>query len=188
MKTKAIQLKQKLIFSINSNIVNLIGIFFGSLLIALLAQISIYVPFSPIPITGQTVGILIIGGILGPHKGFLSVLAYLGEGFLGFPVFTKMNSGLWVLLGPTGGYLLSFLPAVFLIGFLTKRNSLNITVFNILSCFLVTFFILIIGTLYLSFSLGLNKAFTMGFFPFILVGTIKSFISAIIISIYKKFS
>ena len=119
MKTKILDLKQKYFFILKPNIANAIGIFLGSLLIAILAQISIHIPFSPVPITGQTIGVLLIGGILGSRKGLLSVAAYIGEGALGLPVFAEMSTGLPVLLGPTGGYIISFIPAVLFIGYLT---------------------------------------------------------------------
>ncbi len=80
MKTKLIELKEKYFLTLNPKTVNILGIFLGSFLIAILAQITIHIPFSPVPITGQTIGILVIGGLLGPRKGFLSVLAYLCEG------------------------------------------------------------------------------------------------------------
>ena len=186
MKTKIIELKQKYFITLNPKALTIFGIFLGSLLIAILAQISIYIPFSPVPITGQTIGILLIGSILGPKKGFLSVVIYLSEGLLGFPVFTKMNAGLPVLFGYTGGYLWSFLPAVYIIGYLSKKNFTNKAILNFISCLSVTLFILIFGTIYLSLFFGINKALTIGFYPFVIVGIIKSLISATIITIYKK--
>ena len=188
MKTKILDLKQKYFFTIKPNIANAIGIFLGSLLIAILAQISIHIPFSPVPITGQTIGVLLIGGILGSRKGLLSVTAYIGEGALGLPVFAEMSAGLPVLLGPTGGYIISFVPAVLFIGYLTERNFTISIIPSFISCILATFLILIIGTLSLSFFVGLKSSFMMGFYPFIFVGIMKSFISAIIITTYKKLS
>ena len=63
-----------------------------------------------------------VGGILGSRKGLLSVAAYICEGSLGLPVFAEMSAGLPVLLGPTGGYIISFAPAVVVIGYLSERN------------------------------------------------------------------
>ena len=188
MKTKILDLKQKYFFTIKPNIANAIGIFLGSLLIAILAQISIHIPFSPVPITGQTIGVLLIGGILGSRKGLLSVAAYIGEGALGLPVFAEMSAGLPVLLGPTGGYIISFIPAVLFIGYLTERNFTKNIIPSFISCILATFLILILGTLSLSLFFGLKSSFMMGFYPFIFVGIMKSFISAIIITTYKKLS
>ena len=188
MKTKILEIKQKYFFSIKPNNANVIGIFLGSLLIAMLAQISIHIPFSPVPITGQTIGVLLVGGILGSRKGLLSVATYISEGALGLPVFAEMSAGLPVLLGPTGGYIISFIPAVLFIGYLTERNFTKNIIPSFISCILATFLILVIGTLFLSLFFGLKDSFMMGFYPFIFVGIMKSFISAITITTYKKLS
>jgi biotin transport system substrate-specific component len=188
MKTKILEIKQKYFFSIKPNNANVIGIFLGSLLIAMLAQISIHIPFSPVPITGQTIGVLLVGGILGSRKGLLSVATYISEGALGLPVFAEMSAGLPVLLGPTGGYILSFIPAVLFIGYLTERNFTKNIIPSFISCILATFLILVLGTLFLSLFFGLKDSFMMGFYPFIFVGIMKSFISAITITTYKKLS
>lgn len=102
----------------------------GSVLMALLAQISIPLPFSPVPITGQTLGVYLIGALLGPRLGALTLLAYLGQGLLGLPVFALGRSawspssvpGLPVILGPTAGYLLAFPIAAFVVGLLANRG------------------------------------------------------------------
>ncbi len=99
-----------------------------------------------------------------------------------------MTSGISVLIGPTGGYLWSFLPAVMIIGYISEKNITSKHIPSFLSCILVTLFMLITGTLYLSIFLGLDKALLMGFYPFIIVGFIKSFISASIITFFKKLS
>ena len=188
MKTKIFEKKQKYFFTIKPNNANVIGIFLGSLLIAMLAQISIHIPFSPVPITGQTIGVLLVGGILGSRKGLLSVATYISEGALGLPVFAEMSAGLPVLLGPTGGYIISFIPAVLFIGYLTERNFTKNIIPSFISCILATFLILVLGTLFLSLFFGLKDSFMMGFYPFIFVGIMKSFISAITITTYKKLS
>ena len=85
-------------------------------LLALLAQISIPLPFTPVPVTGQTLGIFLAASLLGGRCAFLAVLAYLFLGAAGAPVFALGRGGLPVLLGPTGGYLLGFLPGAYLGG------------------------------------------------------------------------
>ena len=99
--------------------------FAGSLLLALLARLSIPVPFSPIPITGQTFGILFLGALLGSRIGALSVIMYIMEGTIGLPVFAGGSIGFLYLLGPTGGYLIGFIPAIYLIGYLSERGLLQ---------------------------------------------------------------
>ena len=94
----------------------------GSLLVALAAQISIRLPFSPVPVTGQTLAVLLVGALLGSRRGALSVLAYLAQGLTGLPVFAGGASGLAYALGPTGGYLAGFVAAAFVTGWLAERG------------------------------------------------------------------
>tara|TARA_B100001094_G_scaffold58739_1_gene54197 strand:+ start:328 stop:894 length:567 start_codon:yes stop_codon:yes gene_type:complete len=188
MKTKILNLKQKYFFTIKPNIANIIGILLGSLLIAILSQISIHIPFSPVPITGQTIGVLLVGGILGSKKGLLSVVAYISKGSLGLPVFAEFSAGIPVLFGPTGGYILSFIPAVFIIGYLSENDFTKKIIPSFISCILATLLILGIGTLFLSLFFGLKESLIMGFYPFIYIGIVKSFISATIITNYNKLS
>ncbi len=94
----------------------------ASLLIALSARIAVPVPFSPAPITGQTLAVLLVGALLGSRRGALSVLAYLAEGAMGLPVFAGGGAGILWLLGPTGGYLFGFIAAAFVTGWLAERG------------------------------------------------------------------
>lgn len=91
-------------------------------LIALSARLSILVPWSPVPITGQTFAVLLTGALLGSRLGALSVLAYLAEGTMGLPVFAYGLGGVAILAGPTGGYLIGFVPAAFIVGYLCERG------------------------------------------------------------------
>ena len=92
----------------------------GSILLALCARVSFHV--GPVPITGQTFGVLLIGALLGSRRGTLAVAAYLGEGAAGLPVFASGMAGIPYMLGPTGGFLLGFLPAAWLAGALAERG------------------------------------------------------------------
>ena len=91
----------------------------GSILIAVLAQIAIGYP---VPITGQTFGVLLVAALLGSRRGVLCVLTYLAEGLVGLPVFSQGRSGLGMILGPTGGYLVGFLLAAYVVGSLAERG------------------------------------------------------------------
>lgn len=85
-------------------------------LIAILAQVAVPVPFSPVPLSGQLIGVLLAGTLQGKRGGTLAVGAYLLLGAAGAPVFSMARGGLQILLGPTGGYLWGFIPAAFLAG------------------------------------------------------------------------
>lgn len=95
----------------------------ASVFLALTARISVPLPFSPVPITGQTLGALLVGALYGPRRGTLAVVAYLLEGFAGAPVFAAGRAGIGVLLGPTGGYLVGFIPAAAVAGALATGRQ-----------------------------------------------------------------
>lgn len=90
----------------------------GSLFVGLLAKVAIPLPFTPVPITGQTLGVALIGAALGAKLGFLTLVTYLVEGTAGLPVFAPGSLGIF---GPTGGYLLAYPLAAGFIGFLVEK-------------------------------------------------------------------
>jgi biotin transport system substrate-specific component len=94
-----------------------------SLLTALAAQVAIPLPWTPVPITGQTFAVLLTGALLGSRLGALAMLAYLLEGASGLPFFAAGGTGLQRLLfSPTSGYLLSYPAAAFVVGMLAERG------------------------------------------------------------------
>jgi biotin transport system substrate-specific component len=97
-------------------------IFGGSLLIALAAQLRVLLPFSPVPVTGQTFAVLFLAAIYGSKRVTATVMTYLTLGLIGLPVFAGGDSGVAGLLGPTAGYLIGFLGAAFIVGKLAERG------------------------------------------------------------------
>lgn len=96
-----------------------------SILMGLLARLTVPLPFTPVPLTGQTLGVLLAGLLLGPSRGALAMLLYLAEGAAGLPVFSPAGpGGLAQLFGPTGGFLMSYPLAAFVIGYLALRLRL----------------------------------------------------------------
>lgn len=103
---------------------NILLILAGSLLVALCAQISLPLPFSPVPVTGQTFAVLLLGATYGARRSAAALLLYLAEGAAGLPVFSPAGlPGVARLLGPTGGYLVAFPAAAFLLGWLVERSG-----------------------------------------------------------------
>ncbi len=101
---------------------NILAVLGGTLLLAASAQISIPIPFSPVPVTGQTFAVLLIGATFGAHRAAATVLLYLLQGALGLPVFEPGGlPGIARFAGPSAGFLLSFPVAAFLMGWLTTR-------------------------------------------------------------------
>ena len=93
-----------------------------SLLTALAAQAAVHLPFSPVPVTGQTLMVLLAGALLGRKRGAAAMAAYLAEGACGLPVFAAGAFGIPHLLGPAAGYLLAFLPAAWVVGALVEKG------------------------------------------------------------------
>jgi biotin transport system substrate-specific component len=90
----------------------------GTLFVALCAQV--YIPTQPVPFTGQTFGVLLVGGALGFRRGALALLLYLAIGAIGLPVFAQGKAGLAIVQGATGGYLIGFLIAAAIVGRLAE--------------------------------------------------------------------
>lgn len=94
-----------------------------SVFVALTAQIRFVLPFTPVPITGQTLGVLLTGAVLGRRRGALALALYLAEGAMGLPVFAPGGApGIARFFGPTGGYLLSYPLVAYLVGALAERG------------------------------------------------------------------
>lgn len=94
----------------------------GSALIALAAQVRLPLPFSPVPVTGQTFAVLLVGAALGARLGGASAGLYVLEGLIGLPVYAGGDAGLATLAGPTGGYLVGFVVAAAVVGALAQRG------------------------------------------------------------------
>jgi biotin transport system substrate-specific component len=114
---------------INVRVRHIALILAGTILIALAAQVSIPVPGSPVPITGQTFGVLLSAGALGFRRGIAATLLYLILGIVGLPVFAHGSHGTEIILGATGGYLVGFVLAAAVVGRLAElgwdRNLLG---------------------------------------------------------------
>ena len=101
----------------------LVEVGIGALLVAGAAQVTVPVPFSPVPMTLQPLAVLVVGGLLGAAGGLAALVTYLGLGLLGLPVFAGGSSGVLHLLGPTGGYLLAFPVAAAVVGALAGSGA-----------------------------------------------------------------
>lgn len=123
-------------------------VFSFSILTAISAQISI--PIKPVPFTLQTMIVLLAGAFLGAKNGAYSQLIYIFLGAIGIPVFAQTADGTMGfarLIGPTGGYLLAFPIAAYLVGYFTEKNQKYLTV--IISMFVAELIVIAFGTLYL---------------------------------------
>ncbi|MBE9179600.1 biotin transporter BioY [Oculatella sp. LEGE 06141] len=144
----------------------------GSLLIGLSAQVAIPLPFSPVPITGQTFAVLLAGALLGSRRGSLCVLTYLAEGLAGLPVFVG-TGGIGHFLGPTGGYLIGFVVAAYAVGQLAERGWDKRFITSLLAMLLGNVVIYTVGLLWLSRFVGAERVLTLGLYPFVIGDLLK---------------
>lgn len=154
-------------------------ILLGSWLVALSAQIEI--PLWPVPITGQTLAVLLVGALLGSRRGALSLLAYLAQGAAGLPVFAGASGGLAKLVGPTGGYLLGFVLAAWLVGWLSERGWDRSRRGTFLAMLLGNLVIYTLGLPWLAQFTGWEKVLALGFYPFLLGDLLKMGLAALLL-------
>lgn len=144
----------------------------ASLFIAFCGRLEIPLFFSPVPLTLQTLAILMTGACLGTRKGVLSVLLFIGEGCLGLPVFMHGMGGFTHLFGPTGGYILGFIPQVALAGVLAGRKMDRAATGAILIAACAVN--LLMGALFLAPFVGFGKVVLKGILPFVPGDILKS--------------
>ena len=145
----------------------------GSLLLGLCAQLTVQLPFSPVPVTGQTFAVLMIGMLLGARRGSLCVLAYLAEGTMGLPVFAMGRTGPAVLFGPTGGYLVGFAAAAYVTGLLAEKGWDRKVGTTILAMILGNVCIYAFGLFWLTCLTNIKTAVTVGLYPFVVGEVLK---------------
>jgi biotin transport system substrate-specific component len=152
---------------IGSLVYDVLLVLAGSALIALAAQVAVPLPFSPVPVTGQTFAVLLVGAALGATRGAAAVLAYLAEGALGLPVFAGGLAGPAPLLGPTGGYLFGFLPAAWICGALAERGWDRHFLSTLAAMTVGDLAVFVVGVPWLALFVGSEAALAFGFAPFV---------------------
>jgi len=153
----------------------------GSLLIGLFAHARVWLPFGPVPVTGQTFAVLMVGALLGSQRGCLAVLAYIIEGAAGLPVFAA-GAGAAALLGPTGGYLFGFIPAAYITGWLAEKGWDRRAGTTVLAMVFGNMAIYTFGLLWLCLMTGFSaRILTLGLFPFIIGDLVKIILAAILL-------
>src|SRR5579885_1162947 len=147
-----------------------------SLFTALCAQVSFYLPFTPVPVTLQTLAVLLTGAALGSKRGALAMLAYLAEGSAHLPFFAGGESGFPLL---TGGYLVGFVLAAFVVGWLCERGLDRSLLTSALAMLPGSVIIYLVGATWLGVALHANAATAIayGVTPF-LIGDLLKLIAA----------
>ena len=157
-------------------------------LLAIISPLQIILPFSPVPITLQVVGMVLSGSILGSKLGFLSVLIYTILGLVGLPIFAGFKSGVPTLIGPTGGYIIGFIVAAYIIGKLIEIKDEPGLAYMLFANIIGLIILYTIGTLQLSFvyTHSIPKAIVAGVLPYIIPDLIKIFFSSILVIQVRK--
>ncbi len=151
-----------------------------SALTAVTAQVSIYLPFMPVPISLSFIGVFTSAAVLGARRGAISQLVYILLGAFGLPVFAGMRGGLSVLVGATGGYLIGYVLMALVVGMFVDNKKAEgflrlsaVMALSLLPCYAV-------GTAWLSISqkLSLQAAFAAGVAPFFVFDILKALFTA----------
>ncbi|MGA2874557.1 MAG: biotin transporter BioY [Nitrososphaerales archaeon] len=154
-----------------------------AVLLGMFSLVSIPIPFDLIPITLQILGVFLIAALLGPYYGTLSCLIYLMFGAVGLPVFHSGTSGIPIILGPTGGYLVSFPIATLVGGSISQRvaKTRKMDLMRVAAGFAISLVIIYsLGTVWLMeyLNLTLVQAVLLGVVPFIGLDVLKAVVAA----------
>lgn len=154
----------------------------GTLLLT--ASAKIQVPFWPVPMTMQTFVVLFLGAALGPRLGALTVLLYLAQGAIGLPVFAgtpEKGIGLAYMAGPTGGFLIGFAAAAYVVGWLAERGWGQSVPKLFLAMLLGHVVLFAFGVAWLAQLIGIEKAWMLGVVPFYAATIFKTALGAFVV-------
>jgi len=153
----------------------------ASMIIVVGAQLELKLPYTPVPITGQSLSVVIAGLTFGRKVAVAGALAYLCEGMMGLPVFSGGGSGVQHFAGPTGGYLVGFLPAAFVAGLARDKGITRTPIGVFLTVLAASVPIFALGVLKLALTIGnLSAALQAGLYPFIPGDFIKALLASMI--------
>ncbi len=147
----------------------------GAILMGLLAQVSIPLPWTPIPITGQTFGVMLVSFLWGGRLSLFTLATYLGAGAFGVPWFANAQSGL--IIGPSSGYLLGMLVAGCLMGLLSDYGWGRTWIKALVAGFIGELVIFLFGLVILSFFIPSRHLLEAGLYPFLPGAFIKLFLA-----------
>ena len=158
---------------------NVLLVIAASLLTAAAAQLELRLPWTPVPMTGQTFAVLLSGAVLGARRAFLAQALYLAEGAMGLPFFAGGAGGAHVFAGPTGGYLMAFPFAAALTGALAERGWDRGTLRMFTAMMLGSAVIFACGLLVLSRFVPAGLVLSSGLWPFVPGDVVKSTLAAL---------
>lgn len=159
----------------------------GAAAVAALAQVE--VPLWPVPITGQTLGVVVVGAALGARRGAASLATYLFAGLVGFPVFAGFTGGIATVLKPSFGFIIGFVVAAFVAGWFAERAWDRRPVLAFVGFVAASAIPFAFGIPYMAFILnvvgggtfGLSEILAFGLWPFVVGGLVKAALAALLI-------
>jgi biotin transport system substrate-specific component len=162
----------------------------ASLFVALCARLALPLPFTPVPLTLQNFGVLLVGLALGSRRGFLALVLYLAEGLAGMPVFSPMGpGGVMQLLGPTGGFLLAYPFVAGIAGWVFEEKSGKKTFARAaIACLLAEVYLFVGGLSWLAIlTHSFTQAIRFGLYWFVFAEVIKIMSAAALASGWQRF-
>ncbi|MBS0236302.1 MAG: biotin transporter BioY [Proteobacteria bacterium] len=150
----------------------LMRVMVGVILLFACSQMSI--PLEPVPISLQTVGLMVIAVLYDMRSGMSTILTYIGLGVMGLPIFADYSSGVGVLMRSTSGYLLGFILCIYVMNTMKAFLNMNTARGIFLNCLIGTLAVFICGIAWLSYLIGFEQAIIHGLLPFIMPGLIKA--------------
>jgi biotin transport system substrate-specific component len=162
---------------------NAVLVALGVLFTALLAQVSVPVPGSPVPITGQTLAVVLTAAALGPVRGVAVQVFYILAALVGLPFYSEASGGFDVVFGATGGYVIGFIPAAYLIGLAARRGADRNLLKSVPLFVAGQAVIFAVGVPWLAVTTGMSasQALDAGFYPLILGGLVKAAVAAAVL-------
>jgi biotin transport system substrate-specific component len=160
-----------------------VGVVGFALLTAVAAQVRFHLPFTPVPLTGQTFAVLLTGAALGMRAGAASQALYLVLGLIGLPVYTDFEGGWHAATGSTGGYLVGFVVAAAIVGALAERRQDRSFLTSVPAMLTGTAVIYTFGALWLAHHLGVSvsKAVELGVSPFLIGDAVKLVLAGLLL-------
>ncbi|GAA2025845.1 biotin transporter BioY [Pseudokineococcus marinus] len=155
----------------------------GVLGMALMAQVAVPVPGSPVPITGQTLGLVLVAAALGPVRAVSVMGVYILAALVGLPFYSEASGGYEAVVGATGGYVVGFVPAAYLVG-LAARHGADRRFLRALPLFVAgQLVVFAVGVPWLALTTGMSasEALAAGFFPFLLGGAVKAAVAGAVL-------
>ena len=164
---------------------NILLVLGGVAFLSIMSQILIPLPYTPVPISLGTFGVTLMALLYGRKLGTATILSYVAAGSLGAPIFAGGKAG--SLFSPTGGYILGYIVATIILGYLADRGVTKSYVKTILSLILSSAIILTLGSLVLSLFVPGKNAFMIGVLPFLPGDALKSTTVTLLLPTLWKF-